>query len=328
MSAAPKVSVVMASYNMARYLPAAIDSVLSQDYPDFEFVLLDDGSTDDTTDVVRRYGESLRYYYQPNAGVARACSRAMELARGEYLQLLDADDALRPGALRRNAAMLDKHPSAALAYSEALVIDENGRAIGKRAAPAWIARAGLVPSEAAFRELLRGCHITNSTVMIRRSILETIPSFQAEAVPGEDWDLWMRIAAEHDLAYTPEPLACYRVHGESITSGYTVEAVADSHFRTIDRLFYEPDFRYKHLRSYAYACVERTVARVAARLRDRMQFTGYFADALRRCPQLAFEYETFAVAAEGAKTLLPQPLIAAGRTVKRGFSTKWSAAHE
>ena len=323
---APKVSVVMASYNMARYLPAAIDSALSQDYPDFELVLLDDGSTDETPGVVRRYGDRLRYHYQPNAGVAQACSRALDLAQGEYLQLLDADDTLCPGALRRNAAMLDKHPSAALAYGEALVIDADGRVFDKRVAPRWIARAGLVPSEAAFRELLRGCHITNSTVMIRRSILATIPPFQAEAVPGEDWDLWMRIAAEHDLAYTPEPLACYRVHGESITSGYTVEAVADSHFRTIDRLFYQPDFRYMHLRSYAYACVERTVARVAARLRDRTQFTGYFADALRRCPRLAFEYATLAVAADGAKTLLPKPIIAVGRTVKRGFSTKWSAA--
>jgi glycosyltransferase involved in cell wall biosynthesis len=323
---APKVSVVMASYNMARYLPAAIDSALSQDYPDFELVLLDDGSTDGTPDVVRRYGDRLRYHYQPNAGVAQACCRAIDFAGGEYLQLLDADDTLHPGALRCNAAMLDKYPSAALAYGEALVIDEEGRVFDKRTAPRWIARAGLVPSEAAFRELLRGCHITNSTVMVRHSIFDTIAPFQAEAVPGEDWDLWMRIAAEHDLAYTPEPLASYRVHGQSITSGYTVEAVADSHFRTIDRLFNQPDFRYKHLRSYAYACVERTVARVAARLRDRTQFAGYFADALRRCPQLAFEGDTLAVAAEGAKTLLPKPLITAGRTVRRGFSTKWSAA--
>ncbi len=328
MSAAPKVSVVTATYNMARYLPFAIESALSQDYDDFEIVLVDDGSTDETTEVIRQYGDRIRYFYQPNAGVARACNRAMELARGQYLQLLDADDTLLPGAIGRNVEAMDRHPSAALAYGEALVIDERGKVVGKRTAPGWIARAGLVPSEAAFRQLLHGCHITNSGVMLRSSVLETIPPFQPEAVPGEDWDLWMRIAAEHDLVYTPEPLACYRVHGQSITSTYTVAGVANSHFRSIDRIFANPEFRYKHLRSYAYACVERTVARVAARLRDRTQFTGYFADSLRRCPRLAFEGETFAVAAEGAKTLLPLPLIAAGRNVKRGLSLKREPAHD
>jgi hypothetical protein len=219
--------------------------------------------------------------------------------------------------------MLDKHPSAALAYGEALVIDENGRVFGKRVAPRWIARAGLVPSEAAFRELLRGCHITNSAVMVRRSVFETIQPFQPDAVPGEDWDLWMRISTEHDLAYTPQPLACYRVHSGSITSGYTVEAVAESHFRTIERLFARPGFRFAHLRPYAYACVERTVARVAARGRRRRAFLSYFGTSLRTSPRLVLERDTFNAVAEGAKTLLPRPVIAAGRTVKRGLSARW-----
>ncbi|MEO8457519.1 MAG: glycosyltransferase [Chloroflexota bacterium] len=321
-----KVSVVIAAYNMARYLPHTIESVLTQDYPDFDVIVLDDGSTDNTADVIRSYGDRIEYHYQPNAGVAKACSRVITLADGEYLHLLDADDSLLPGALSRNVAMLDANPTAAIAYSDALIIDSNNRVVGRRTAPRWMHAQELIPSERAFRELLHGCHITNSTVMIRRSVAQSMPLFVPEAVPGEDWDLWLRIAAEHDLAYTREPLGCYRVHNSSITSGYTVEMVADSHFRTIDRLFYQEDFRYKHLRSYAYACVERTIARVAARLRRRVEFAGYFADSLRRSPQLAFERDTYAVAVEGVKSLLPTPFIDAGRTVKRGLRTKWSAS--
>jgi glycosyltransferase involved in cell wall biosynthesis len=322
----PKVSVVVAAYNMARYLPYTIESVLSQDYLDFEFIILDDGSTDATADVVRGYGDRVEYYYQPNEGVAQACSRVITLARGDYLHLLDADDALLPGALKRNVEMLDANPTAAIAYSDALVIDSDNNVIGRRTAPAWMSKAELVPSERAFRELLHGCHITNSTVMIRRAVTESMPLFQPHAVPGEDWDLWLRISSEHDLAYTRQPLGAYRVHDSSITSGYTVEMVADSHFRTIDRLFYQKDFRYKHLKSYAYACVERTVARVAARLRQRTEFAGYFADSLWRSPRIAFEHDTWGVALEGAKSLLPRRVITAGRSVKRGVRAKWSAS--
>ena len=322
----PKVSVVVAAYNMARYLPYTIESVISQDYQDFEFIILDDGSTDTTAEVIRSYSDRIEYHYQENAGVAEACSRVITLARGDYLHLLDADDALLPGALTRNVEMLEANPTAAIAYSDALIIDSDNHVTGRRTAPLWMSKSELVPSARAFRELLHGCHITNSTVMIRRSVAESMPLFQAHAVPGEDWDLWLRISAEHDLAYTRQPLGAYRVHNSSITSGYTVEMVADSHFRTIDRLFYQKDFRYKHLKSYAYACVERTVARVAARLRQRTEFAGYFADSLRRSPQLAFEHDTWAAAFDGAKTLVPRPVINAGRTVKRGVLQKRGAA--
>jgi glycosyltransferase involved in cell wall biosynthesis len=320
----PKVSVVIASYNMARYLPHTIESVLSQDFDDFEVIILDDGSTDNTREIIAGYGDRIEYHYQENAGVAEACSRVIMLAHGDYLHLLDADDALLPHSLRRNVEMLEHNPTAAFAYSDALIIDSDGKVVGRRKAPAWMAKRELIRSERAFRELLHGCHITNSTVMIRREIAQSMPLFQAHAVPGEDWDLWLRITAEHDVAYTRQPLAAYRVHNRSITSGYTVDMVADSHFRTIDRLFYRKDFRHKHLKRYAYSCVERTVARVAGRLRNRTAFAGYFADSLRRSPQMAFEYDTWATAVEGAKSFVPRPFVSIGRTVKRGLRAKWS----
>jgi hypothetical protein len=158
--------------------------------------------------------------------------------------------------------------------------------------------------------------------MIRKSVVESVPGFRQDAVPGEDWDYWLRITSGHDVAVAPHPIANYRHHSTSITSRYTVDWVIDSHFRTLDRLFYEPDFRYKRMRNYAYACVERTIARVAARHRHRVEFAGYFADAVRRSPRLARERETFEVAVEGVKSLVPMPVISAGRSLKRVARTR------
>lgn len=311
-----KVSVLIATYNMAEYLPLAIDSALRQDYPDFEIVVVDDGSTDSTPAVAAAYGDRIRYHRQANTGVAGAYNTLLNLAGGDYLHHLDADDLLLPGALRRLAALLDDNPSVGLAYGAALVIDSNGRVYDRRHTPRWIEKQRIVPSAGAFKELLHGCHITTSTVMMRRSVLETVTSFQSDCVPGEDWDMWMRVAAQYDLAYEPETIAHYRVHPTSITAGYTVDRVLASHENTLARIFSDPAFRYAPLRGYAFACLDRTVALTAARLRDRRMFARRLASALRKSPGLLLERETLGVACEGLKTLLPRPLLAAGRKIR------------
>lgn len=313
----PKVSVLIASYNMARYLPQAIDSALMQDYPDFEVIVLDDGSSDGTVEVARSYGSRVRYHWQPNSGVANAYNALLHLAEGEYLQHLDADDVLMPGALRKLAGLLDAHPSVGLAHGAALVIDSTGKVYDKRHVPGWIAKMGVVPSEAAFKELLRGCHITTSTVMLRRSVLDTVEMFDQRAVPGEDWDMWMRVAAEYDVAFTPEVVAHYRIHPTSITSGYTVENVLASHLFTLDRLFAAPDFRHANLKPYAYACLDRTIALIAARTRKRRACVSRLASAVRRCPGTTFDRETAGVVYEAAKSLLPAQMISLGRRIRR-----------
>jgi glycosyltransferase involved in cell wall biosynthesis len=315
----PKVSIITPAYNMARFLPEAIESALAQDYADKEIVILDDGSKDDTAEVVRRYGDSVQYHWQPNAGVANSYNRLVRLAAGEFIHVLDADDVLLPGAVSRLAGMLDAHPDAGIAYGEATVIDEHGTPYGRRSAPRWIAKAGLAPSRRAFRELLKGCHITNSTVMMRRSALEEVGEFQVESVPGEDWDMWLRIAVGHDLAYVAEPLCLYRTHGASITSGYTIEKVLRSHTYSLDRIFGAPDFPYRDMRGYAYACLYRTVAVVAARGRYRGEFARNFLKSLRLSPGVLRDKETASAAFEGAKTLLPKGFIAAGRSIRRGL---------
>ena len=114
----PKVSVIIPAYNAARYLPEAIDSVLTQTYQDCEIILVDDGSTDDTAEVVSRYGTRVTYVQQSNQGVGAARNTGIDLARGDYLVFQDADDVLLPGKLEVQASFLDQHPDVDAVFSD------------------------------------------------------------------------------------------------------------------------------------------------------------------------------------------------------------------
>ncbi len=317
-----KVTVTIATFDMANYLRESIDSALAQDLDEVEVVVVDDGSTDGTRDVVSSYGGKVRYEYQQNAGVANAHNRALELASGEYIQCLDADDVLTPGATGRLAALLDESPSAGFAYGDSLVMDAGGKVYGKRVAPSSFTGRRIIPSAKAFKELLRGCHITNSAVMLRRSAVKIVTPFRQKAVPGEDWDMWLRLAAEYDLVHLPIAACYYRVHDSSITSAYTVERVMRSHLYTLDTIFGNPTFRYGHLRDYAYACLDRTLARVAARARERRRFIGEMRNAIVRQPSLALEGATLAALFEGLKGLVPVPVLKAGKRLRGNVATK------
>jgi len=313
----PRVSIVIPTYNMANYLPVALDSTLDPSYPDIEIVVVDDGSTDDTAEIIRPYLPHVRYFRQQQQGVAAARNRALELAQGEYVRFLDADDALCPDALSPQVDLLDRHPQVALVYGQAHVVDADGTVQGLFGPPRAPAAVTVTPSAQAFRRLLRGCDICASTVMVRRAVLQRVGPFQQECVPGEDWDVWLRIAAYFDQAYISRPLAYYRVHRNSATAGYTVFSVADSHRSTLRALFARPDLPYPHLETLAYACLDRTVARVAARLRQRGPFVRYLARALWSKPRLFLEGETWNTLYEGGKAFLPLPLFRAMRVLKR-----------
>lgn len=317
-----KITVAIATYNMAEYLPAAIESALEQNHRDIEVLVVDDGSADETRQVVKRYGRKVRYHRQENAGVANAYNKALKLARGDYVHFLDADDALTPDATDRLAGLLDDFPSAGLAYGDALVTDAAGQITGVRTAPASFSGRRLIPSEEAFKALLRGCHVATSAAMLRKSVLQRVAPFRQKAVPGEDWDMWLRVAAAYDVAHLPISACYYRVHGASITSAYTVERVTRSHLYTLDTIFGSPTFPYAHLRGYAYACLDRTMAGVAARARERRRFLGGLRDAVIRQPAIALEGATLATLAEGLKSMVPATVIRAGRRMRDGITTK------
>ena len=213
----PRVSVIVPAYNAAAYLPYAIDSVTAQTYPDWEIVIVDDGSTDTTRAVVESYRPrlhgKLQYIHQPNRGVSAARNAGMRAARGEFIALLDADDVWLPNRLERAIAVLDADPDTGLVHARVARIDILGSVTGQlKVAPKYLS------GRIAHHIYTRHAHIICTTATFRRSILDTAGWFDEAMLTTEDRDLWFRIALRDKVAYIDEVLAYYRVSPSSTTS--------------------------------------------------------------------------------------------------------------
>lgn len=234
----PKVSVCIPSYNAAQFLPAAIDSVLAQTFGDFQLVVSDDASDDETPSICRRYSDP-RFRAsrsERRLGQSGNWNRCLELASGEYVILLHADDQLLPGYLERAVAALDAHEDVGLVHCAVQYIGERGepRALQRLFDEDTIDRDGVTLR----RLLLDGCVISPAGVMVRRTAYEAVGQFTDEIIWGVDWHMWIRIGLGYAVAYLSEPLAAYRVHDHSGTAAVMASGRnARDERRAIDDVF-------------------------------------------------------------------------------------------
>lgn len=236
----PRVSVVIPTYNRQKLLLDAIDSVLAQKYKDFEVIVVDDGSTDDTEERLRSYLGRVRYIKQKNQGVAAARNAGIRHAKGEYLCFLDSDDIWLPEKLSTQIAFADEHPQYGLIATEIQGIDENKKQVGINKAAKYSIRNGYVADD-----LLFGNWIQTSTVMVPSHCLGTVGCFDEDVGQfGEDWLMWMRIAVRYPIYFLPEPLVLYRYHQESLSSRQS-EGQYRSLMRCVDKLSLLPYFQKK-----------------------------------------------------------------------------------
>ncbi|MCA9940788.1 MAG: glycosyltransferase family 2 protein [Anaerolineales bacterium] len=228
----PRVSVIIPAYNHAPYVRACVDSALAQTYTDREVIVVDDGSTDGTREILRDYGEAIHLILQPNRGTQAARNTAVRAASGEFIALLDSDDVWLPAKLEKQVAALERQPAAGLVYSLAYTIDATGRRLNG-GNPTGV----VLPEGAdAFQELLRGDFMPALTVMIRRACLQEIGLFDETLIGSGDWDLWLRIAARYPVICVPEPLALYRLHGTNTTHHlYRSQLVYAEHARVLEK---------------------------------------------------------------------------------------------
>jgi glycosyltransferase involved in cell wall biosynthesis len=205
-----EVSVVIPTYNSAAYLADAVDSVLNQTFTDFEIIVIDDGSTDDTESVMGRYGDRVRYIRQANGGVAAARNRGIEESRGRYVAFLDSDDTWFPSKLERQLEALRKDPEYRACYgaftavrSDLTPLHESG---GNRAG-------------STLEDLLLRGNIIGSicTVMCERTMFEETGGFDPSLSQCADWDMWVRLAALTEFLYLDVPLVTYRQHGANMS---------------------------------------------------------------------------------------------------------------
>jgi len=315
---APRVSVIIPAYNAEQFLRETIDSVLDQAGPPFETILVDDGSTDGTAEIARAYGGRIVYHKRDNGGVAEALNTGIAISRGEYIAFLGADDVLLPGSIAVRAAALDRYPAAAFVHGGAYEIDENGTVLRLRGNAAG--RPSCEPSSRAFTRLLDGNHVICCTVMARRDHLLAAGGFNQAFVPGEDWAVWLRMAANADVAFVPAPVACYRIHQSSLVARLPFEAYESAHGRVLDAMCGNGILSGRVSPSRAYAAHYRRMALTAAYLRRRRSFLPYFFRALRLRPMQLAEPETWKTAYFGARLLVPRRVLHLARRLIRPAS--------
>jgi glycosyltransferase involved in cell wall biosynthesis len=198
----PKVSVIIPVYNAESTIQRAIDSAVAQAFDSTEIIVVDDGSTDSTWQVLASYGAALKLVRQPNRGPAVARNTGERVCSGEYVAFLDADDAWLPHKLSKTVAALEREPGAVLAYSEYFGTDDDGR-VGA------VSQIGPPPSMESM--LTRGWEKVTSTVVMRREVFQRCGGFcEKFRSPGlEDLWTWLLAREEGDFQYVPEPLVLY-----------------------------------------------------------------------------------------------------------------------
>jgi Glycosyltransferases involved in cell wall biogenesis len=207
----PKITVLIPVYNREKYVAAAIESILTQTFPDFELLVIDDGSTDRSREIIQSYRDPrLRLVCnERNLGIPKTRNRGIQLARGEYLAFLDSDDWAYPERLAKQVTFLDSHPDYAGVSTWIGWMDEEARSLRR------FGRKPVSPDEIAAQRLFR-LGITNSASMARTAVLRNYG--HQESYPlSSDFDLWSRIAATHKLATLPEVLVRCRMHKSRLT---------------------------------------------------------------------------------------------------------------
>lgn len=215
------VSVVMCCYNEQRYIREAIESVLSQTFGDFEFIIWNDGSTDKTEEIIKSYNDNrIRYFYHQNTGVGEALRLACQQVKGKYIARIDADDICMPERFRKQVAYLEAHPDCVLCSSAYYYIDENGIATGRRFPASW---------NFIMKRQLNS--IAHPATMFRTASYIKAGGY-TPLRSGQDKIMWSKLMSLGKFINLQEPLIKYRMLSSSITRSFP----ADSEYGQIIRI--------------------------------------------------------------------------------------------
>lgn len=219
----PRVSVIIPTFNRRDYITASIQSVLQQTFLDFEIIVVDDGSTDGTADLVAAISdERLVYIHQENRGRSAARNRALSIARGEYFAFLDSDDLYLPGKLAMQVAYLDKHPTVGMIYTSAFCIDADGNDLPQRYEASV---SGKIYEDIAF---FRPVTITLPTVMVRKHLFDQAGGFDEQMHRFEDTDMWRRFSKVTDIHALPVETCQLRTHEDNLLAAQDPDKLIES----------------------------------------------------------------------------------------------------
>jgi glycosyltransferase involved in cell wall biosynthesis len=248
----PKVSIVIPTYNRARCVGNAVESVLSQTFEDFEILVVDDGSTDNTKDVLKKYAGNIRYIYQENQERCIARNNGIKHSKGEYIAFLDSDDIWLPHKLQAQVSILDQNPQVGLVYGQMFPLDPDGHWHFRRTKFTGWGEPG--PAR-IFDKLVMMNLLPTPTVVARKSCFDHVGTFDPHLTCSEDWDLWLRISMHYEIFFMPEPLAGATFY-ENIPARRDAYRSEENRIRILEKIFsaLPPHLRhFTHLKPLALA---------------------------------------------------------------------------
>jgi len=202
----PLVSVITPSYNQGKFIKETIESVLSQDYPNVEYIVIDGGSTDETVQILQSYGSQITWISEKDEGQADAVNKGLKIAKGEIIGWLNSDDTYAPNAITHAVHALQKFPESAVVYGESSYISEHGEFIER------------YPTEVFnYQRLSEWCFICQPSAFIRRDVLMEVGGLNKNLQLCMDYDLWMRIGKKYDFMYLPFMMANSRIYDQNKT---------------------------------------------------------------------------------------------------------------
>jgi glycosyltransferase involved in cell wall biosynthesis len=208
LTAQPKVSIITPSFNQAQFLEESIRSVLEQDYPNIEYIIVDGGSKDNSVEIIKKYEDRLAWWVsEKDKGHADALNKGFSRATGEILAWLNSDDIYFPHAVSEAVAVLKSLPEVGMVYGDADLIDDSGVTVGQFSS-----------KQTSYRQMLRGSvHIPQATTFFRADLWRQVGPLDLSLFYSFDYDLWVRLAKVSQLLYVPKRWAKFRIHGAGKT---------------------------------------------------------------------------------------------------------------
>lgn len=304
----PEISVVIPSYNYAHLIQETLESAFAQTYTDYEIIVVDDGSADNTRDVLQPYLGRITYHYQNNQGLAAARNTGTRLARGKYITYLDADDIWLPDNLRIKHEILSRYPGLGGVFSDFCIFSASGvsHPRGMKELYPFFKRTGLEYQEifqeqsevgtggnhtapvyigTVFDSLFWGNFILPTTMLVNRSCIQQVGDFRAHMRNQEDYEYWLRFTRQYPIAFVDEVLAKYRRHPQQLTDHSKIEQMINAVLEIIDS--HEEEFRRsgkQHVFNRRKAELLANLAKVQVRQGRQPRARALYRDAIRLNP--------------------------------------------
>ncbi|MGA2668939.1 MAG: glycosyltransferase [Ignavibacteria bacterium] len=316
----PKISVIIPTYNRASLISESIDSVLYQTYKDFDLIIVDDGSTDNTKEIISRYDDPrVKYEYRENRGVSAARNYGAEMTSADYIIFLDSDDILLENSLEKFVNCLDFNKEVGFGYGQANIMKVGGEVYRVRKSH-FFTDSQIIDPVKQIRELIFHKPYTVSTCAMRLSCFNAIGGFNEDMWFAEDWQFFVRLAKRYSAFYIAEPVTNMRVHDNQLQNEVK-PGREKAFFSIIKEVFEDPIFapKVEDIKGQAYCHIYNSILAELASGEDSKLARKYQIMAVRFYPSIIFKRDIMFITYKYFASLLPACMRIRLRNIKHHF---------